>query len=519
MALADSVSRPRLLVWIPQTEDQTAAALKVIDRYPALRFVWAVSPRFFKTGKNSALKKDLQELEKTGRISVALQIPNAPFLPLLANTDEAKTAVPADTSLPTPPYLGTDDVIQHVARAKSEFIKNWGTSPKGLVLPYGAFSPALLKVLQGQGFDWIVAAWGSGESAGGLYQTEGFLGWKSLMLWDGAQPQSPTAAVNILVWDEREQKGVGAIKTLDAWGKSLEHDRATALLPADSMLPTPQKLTDDLIHKRTWTQSDWSSWIGVPEKNAIWSALKKTHDAMEAYQNSGQASISRLDAAMEEFLTAENGNFVLFAGSATLSDIEREDRMRDMDALFGTIYRLIGQTPPDDLLQSASSPDSTTPAALQPLATGDILPDGRERFRLADALLHMEVIASSDTLTWMVGTSSAVVNATFDIYVDINGLANVGITSLLPGRGLSVRPEDAWEYALSFSGTQATLYRTQGANTFVAAGNFPISGDVHALTVPVPRQEMRGNVRRWGYRVLILDKELHALHAMERKQR
>jgi hypothetical protein len=518
---ADPQPVQRLLVIVPQTDDQAAGAIKALERHPQLRVVWAVSPRFFRSPKEALYKARLKELEQQGQIAVALQIPNAPFLPLLLNTSDAQGAIPTDHALPALPYSSSDDVLQHVIRARTDFIKSWGAPPKGLILPYGAASPALVNMLSGQPFDWIVGALALPGPVTGAYRVgEGVFSSKAVTLWDASEPQNPASSVRVTVWDEREQKGVGGAKTLDAWGKEIERNSTKTILPGDTGLAEPQKLDAALIQRRTWTQADWSAWIGVPEKNNVWSALRQTREALNAYQNSGQAQLPRLEAALEEFLTAENGTFLLYAGSATLTDVEREDRARDFETTLGSVYRLIGQTPPDDLLKPVDAESAVTTAAAPMTVTADVLPDGRgDHLRLADAVATLEVIASSETLTWTAALSMSVPNETIDIYVDVNGIPNIGSTALLPGRGLSVRPENAWEYALSISGAHATLYRTRGTDQFMAAGEYTALWNDRAITLIFPRTDMRGNVRRWGYRVLMLDKDLHVLHALERPYR
>ena len=47
-----------------------------------------------------------------------------------------------------------------------------------------------------------------------------------------------------------------------------------------------------------------------------------------------------------------------------------------------------------------------------------------------------------------------------DIYIDLNGIANLGTVPLVPGRGPTASAADAWEYALSIYGASARLYRT-----------------------------------------------------------
>src|ERR1041385_6302251 len=94
----------QLIIFIPQTDQSALSWLKLYDKYPNLRMAIAVSPRFQRFTKEPALKDKVLALQKAGRLELALQLPNAPFLPLLINTDDAHAALPAGTPLPAPAF-------------------------------------------------------------------------------------------------------------------------------------------------------------------------------------------------------------------------------------------------------------------------------------------------------------------------------------------------------------------------------------------------------------------------------
>jgi len=101
----------------------------------------------------------------------------------------------------------------------------------------------------------------------------------------------------------------------------------------------------------TWDRTDWSAWIGQPDKNAGWDALRKTREALEIYKNSGQASVQRLDAAFSEIYSAENANYFSSMGNMAQSPALVEERQHDFQATLLAAYRLIGQPPPDDAIE------------------------------------------------------------------------------------------------------------------------------------------------------------------------
>src|ERR1041384_8494756 len=86
-----------MIVFIPQTDDAVGAWIKWFAKYPNLRMVIAVSPRFQHLTMDPTLKSQIQALVKSGRLELGLQIPNAPILPLLVDTNSAKDAPPQQT--------------------------------------------------------------------------------------------------------------------------------------------------------------------------------------------------------------------------------------------------------------------------------------------------------------------------------------------------------------------------------------------------------------------------------------
>jgi hypothetical protein len=114
----------------------------------------------------------------------------------------------------------------------------------------------------------------------------------------------------------------------------------------------------------------------------------------------------------------------------------------------------------------------------------------------------LDVWVATDSVHWIVTLASATPSA-IDIYVDLNGLPNVGTSSFLSGSPYVTSPTDAWEYAIDIAGPVATLYRTQGAGTYGVVQTFPVAMDGARYHVVIPRDMMKGSPRRWGYQVLV----------------
>lgn len=491
-----------MIVYVPQTDEAAAAWLKWFVKYPNLRMVIAMSPRFQNIAKDPHLKLQIDALVKAGRLELALQIPNAPILPLLIDSSSAKEALPSGAELPNPAYAYPDDLIQLIARSKAGFFKQWNFLARGLVLPYGAVNPKLISLLERLGFAWVVGAL-EAPVVDGTYQSG------PLLIWD-ATPAGKSAGTMVRVWDERQMKE----RPLDSWMMEAKTKGYAFLLPGDAGVQSVSLNTNIPYKSRTWMEPDWSSWIGQPAKNAGWDALRKTREALEAYKNSGRASVQRLDVAFEEIYSAQNSNYFASMGNSSVSQALAADREHEFQATLLAVYRVIGQTPPEDLFKAT---DTGLPASVRTSSTTvhvDSSANGREHILIEDALgdalvpggpdlKSLEVWATTESIHWT-ATLVSTAAATLDIYVDLNGQPNAGTPSFLDGRNLVTSPNDAWEYALSMSGQMATLYRTQGTGTYGIVQTFPLIVNGTQWHVTVPRDMMRGSPKRWGYQVLVM---------------
>ncbi len=491
-----------MLVYIPQSDEGAASWPKWFAKYPDLRLVVALSPHSPHIEKDPHVKAQLLTLHKQGRIDFALQIPNAPILPLLMDSSNAKESLPAGTPIPTPAYAYPDDVIQLIARSKAGFFKICGFLPHGLVVPYGAASPKLIALLERMGFSWTVAALGA-PAVDGAYVSG------PLIVWD-ATPAGKAQSTVVRVWDERQTKD----HPLDNWMADMKAKNGICILPQEATVQSVPLAQAGSWKLRTWADNDWSAWIGRPAKNSAWSALRKTRELLEGYKNSGQASVQRLDVAFEELYSAQNSNYFSSFDNPTISPALAEEREHEFQATLLAVYRLIGRQPDDDLFKSTAAPFSSPQRSTSTIVQAERFPDGREQIHIEDAigdalipggpdLRSFDVRAASDTIQWMVSVSSAA-NAVIDIYVDLNGQPNAGTPTFLAGRKFTTPSSDAWEYALSIVGPVATLYRTQGMGTYGTVQTFPVVIDGASFRVTVPRDLMRGSPKRWGYQVLVL---------------
>lgn len=512
-----------VILYVPQTDEGAAHWLELFAKHPSLRMAIAISPRFQKFAKDAVLRGKFIELQKAGRLELPLQLPNPPILPLLVDTQSARDALPAGYALPSPPYSYPDDVVQLVARAKADYFRTWRALPHALVLPYGAASPRIFSLFDRLGFTWLAAAIAA-PAVDGPYRSGSFTVWDST-------PSTPSVGTEFYVWDERQMKG-SSLKTLEAWVRHVETTGKEFTLPSEKIYADVPLPPETQWARRTWQQPDWSSWIGTPRKNAAWEWLRRTRQALEAYKNSGRASIARLDAAFEEVFMAESATYLGAIGNKDLPAHVSEEREREFQATLGGVYRLMNQPPPDDLFQvvdreatgfgsATQTKADTTSNGLELVVISEAEGDDKGDGTLASPagsipglydLRSLGVSASTETVTFTLtmtaGSGFKLGGPPFpgpliDLYLDLNGQPNVGTGSFLSGRGLNIQAKDAWEYALVVTDPLARLYRTQ-SGSYELAGTFPVTVQASAVQVALPRSLMRGNPRRWGYQVLVM---------------
>jgi hypothetical protein len=514
----------QLMVYAPQTDEAAARAIGLFDRHPKLRMVLALSPRLKKFSADPAMKARVLQLHKDGRLEFGLQLPNAPLLPLIVDTNSAKDAVPAGATLPNPPFAHPDDVIHLIARSKADFFHVWRVLPRGLVLPYGAASSSLFAVLDKLGFAWVVAAL-EAPPVDGPYKAGSFV------VWD-ATPQKVDAGTRVQLWEERTMRDRKDLAPA-GWIAELEKGTNEAILPSDLKITAQPLPADNAWKRRSWTTRDWSTWIGNPKKNAAWTWLRRTREALEVYKDSGQASVKHLDLAFEEMYTAENATYLAAIGSDTLPATQSEEREHELQASLHAVFRLMGQNPPDDLFAEPMTAGGTAAARVASTARGEILPDGTEHVLIEDPagdergdgrlpepagarpgtfdIRSFQVWAGSDSLRFSITLSSPLPSGLgrpgnsgpfFDVYIDQNHQPNIGTLSFMPKRRLQAAVTDAWEYAMTLTGSHVRVYRTSGSGTydFAVAASLTVTGDT--LVWSLPKIALRGSPRRWSYQVL-----------------
>jgi hypothetical protein len=106
-----------------------------MNRFPRLRMVIAVSPRFKLLERNIELRTQIDALIQGGRIDLAMQLPNPPLLPLIMDSNSARESLPAGSALPNPPYAYPDD--DRAGRAREGRLLQDLEDFRRVLVPYG----------------------------------------------------------------------------------------------------------------------------------------------------------------------------------------------------------------------------------------------------------------------------------------------------------------------------------------------------------------------------------------------
>lgn len=95
-----------------------------------------------------------RKMQETGQLEVTTTPYTHPILPLLADTDAGRVAVPAMT-LPQDRFQWPEDIRRHLQRAWEMYRDRFGCNPRGLWPSEQSVSPAMLPFVAEQGFNWL----------------------------------------------------------------------------------------------------------------------------------------------------------------------------------------------------------------------------------------------------------------------------------------------------------------------------------------------------------------------------
>lgn len=355
-----------------------------------------------------------RHMQETGQLEVTTTPYTHPILPLLADTNSGRVAVP-DMTLPKQRFQWAEDIPRHLHKAKQIYRDRFGCDPKGLWPSEQSVSPAILPDIAEQGFQWIcsdeaVLGWTLNhffhrDGSGTVVEPE--------ILYRPYRLETPQGDLSIVFRDHRLSDLIGftygnmkpqraaidlvshleaIVRTLKArqqqGGTALEHpwlvtialdgENCWEFYPQDGKpfleslyqilsdhpvielvtvseflekFPATATLPADKLHSGSWVDGSFTTWIGDPVKNRAWDLLT---EARQVLASCAEATEENNPEAWEALYAAEGSDWFWWFGEGHSSN---QDAM--FDQLFrehlATLYQALNKPVPPELRQPVES--------------------------------------------------------------------------------------------------------------------------------------------------------------------
>lgn len=352
-----------------------------------------------------------RQMQESGQLEVTTTPYTHPILPLLADTNAGRVAVP-DMTLPDVRFQWAEDIPRHLSKAKQVYRDRFGRDPRGLWPSEQSVSPAILPYITEQGFEWIcsdeaVLGWTMQhffhrDAIGTVlepellyrpYRLETPHGDLAIVFRDhrisdligftysGMKPQQ--AAIDLIgqleaivrtLKTRQQQGGTGleqpwlvtiALDGENCWefyaqdGKPFleslyqilsEHPSIQLVTVSEYLdqFPPSETLPADQLHSGSWVDGSFTTWIGDPVKNRAWDLLTQ---ARQTLADCPEATEENNPEAWEALYAAEGSDWFWWFGAGHSSN---QDAM--FDQLFREhltqLYRALNKPVPDNVRQA-----------------------------------------------------------------------------------------------------------------------------------------------------------------------
>ncbi|GAB4531407.1 MAG: glycoside hydrolase [Pleurocapsa sp.] len=358
-----------------------------------------------------------KKMQDTGQLEVTTTPYTHPILPLLADTNAGRVAVP-QMDLPQHRFQWSEDIPRHLRKAWDMYVERFGREPKGLWPSEQSVSPAILPYITQQGFKWIcsdeaVLGWSikhffHRDEAGNPYEPEllyrpyrletehgdlaivfrdhrlsdlvGFTysgmtarhaaadlsghleaiarSLKSHQSDPDAALQKPWLVTIALdgenCWEYYHRDG---IPFLEALYERLSKDEDIKLVTVNEFIeqfPPTETIPANKLHSGSWVDGSFTTWIGDPVKNRAWDLLTAAREVLAKHP---EATEENNPEAWEALYAAEGSDWFWWFGEGHSSN---QDEM--FDQLFRehicAIYRALNEPIPDNIYQSIDKHES-----------------------------------------------------------------------------------------------------------------------------------------------------------------
>lgn len=334
-----------------------------------------------------------KEMASNGHIELSFSPFYHPILPLLCNTDIAKTAMPY-ARLPKYRFACPEDANKQIELGINYFKKVFDYSPAGMWPSEGSVSEEVLRIVSKYGIKWIATDEGvlsnslhkrlrdqSGNvnEPGKLYKPYTFEGvsvifrdhtlsdligfnysqWDSkkaasdlinrlLNIRNSMTMESPCLVSIILdgenAWEHYKNDGRDFFLYLYDGISGEERLKTITVSDFVNNFEKGEKL--EYLHPGSWINSNFGIWIGHEEDNLAWDYLSETREALENFQK--EHPDINIEKAWNAIYVAEGSDWNWWYG-----DEHTTETQEDFDELFRLnlmkVYKEIGKDVPAQL--------------------------------------------------------------------------------------------------------------------------------------------------------------------------
>lgn len=324
-----------------------------------------------------------KQLQEKGQLELTTSPYTHPILPLLADTNAARVAIP-DINLPQHRFSWAEDIPRHLEKAKAIHQSYFETLPQGLWPSEQAISPEILPYISKAGFQWIcsdeaILGWTLNHffhrnERGTLYAPE--------LLYRPYRLPTENGDLNVVFRDHRLSDLIGFtysklppqaaakdfISRLSAiaqrLGEPIEHPwlvtialdgencweqyyqdgkpflealyqqfsdhKGIELVTVSEFLdkfPATATLPTEKLHSGSWVNGNLNTWIGDPIKNRAWDLLAEARNVLANYP---EATEENYPQAWEALYAAEGSDWFWWLG---------EGHSSNQDAIFDQLFR------------------------------------------------------------------------------------------------------------------------------------------------------------------------------------
>jgi alpha-amylase/alpha-mannosidase (GH57 family) len=360
-------------------------------------------------------------LEQEGRLEVSSTPAYHPILPLLADTDLAREALPA-SAMPATRLREPGDARWHVQEAVRSHVRRFGRAPRGMWPGEGSVAQAVAPLFREAGVRWIATdeevlarSLGKtfrdgetlrGEAYGPLYRAyqvkDGpLVCFRDRKLSDdigfryarmsgaaaaadllgqlraiAARTHDPDRLVTIVLdgenaWENYPDDGKAFLRALY---HGLTHDPSLVTTTPSAFLAHHRATPLPRLWAGSWIGASFATWIGEAEENRAWDLLTEARAAVSAHARRHGTDHPAQRAAMRALRAAEGSDWFWWYGAD--QDSGRDEVFdRAYRDLLAESYRAIGLTVPASVGVAIVQPRPA--AALMPASQVHPRLDGR----------------------------------------------------------------------------------------------------------------------------------------------